>query len=316
MKPIRLTLRQLSVFVAVAQNGSTSVASRRIALSQSATSAALNELERVISLPLFDRIGKRLQLNDNGRALLPQAQALLDSAVAIEQLGQPDAVRLHSLRIGASTSIGNYVLPQLLGGLSDFCPGGGEAGWQSRCVIANTEAICQALAGFDLDVGLVEGSCHEPGLQVQPWLCDEMVVVAAPRVRDQILAGRQTRAKVHALRELTWLLREPGSGTRQAMDALLLPHLHAYPRCLELGSSEAIMRAAAEGTGLALLSQWAVADLIQLGRLVILPTTLPERFRQCYLVWHQDKHLTPALQRFIQAAQQFAHQRAPLAERS
>jgi DNA-binding transcriptional LysR family regulator len=77
MNTLRLTLRQLQIFVAVARSGTTTAASAEIALSQSATSSAVNELERLLSLRLFDRAGKRLLLNDNGRALLPRALALL-----------------------------------------------------------------------------------------------------------------------------------------------------------------------------------------------------------------------------------------------
>ncbi len=84
MDVLHLTLRQLQIFVAVARTGSTTAASAQIALSQSATSSAVNELERLLSLRLFDRAGKRLLLNDNGRALLPRALALLDGAVGVE----------------------------------------------------------------------------------------------------------------------------------------------------------------------------------------------------------------------------------------
>ena len=92
MDVLRLTLRQLQIFVAVARSGSTTAASADIALSQSATSSAVNELERLLSLRLFDRAGKRLLLNDNGRALLPRALALLDGAAGIEQMSR-DAAR-------------------------------------------------------------------------------------------------------------------------------------------------------------------------------------------------------------------------------
>ena len=111
---MRLTLRQLQIFVAVASNGSTSGASLEMALSQSATSSAVNELERVLSLRFFDRGGKRLLLNDNGRALLPRALALLDGAASIEQISHDGSAQAQSLRIGASTTVGNYVLPKLL----------------------------------------------------------------------------------------------------------------------------------------------------------------------------------------------------------
>ncbi|MDR3418107.1 MAG: LysR family transcriptional regulator [Nevskia sp.] len=80
MNPLHLSLRQLQIFRAVAQTGNTGAAARLVHLSQSAVSAALNELERALELRLFDRVGKRLLLNDNGRALLPRALAVLDGA--------------------------------------------------------------------------------------------------------------------------------------------------------------------------------------------------------------------------------------------
>ena len=119
MSALRLTLRQLQIFRCVAESGSTAAAAASIALSQSATSAAINELERVLELQLFDRIGKRLQLNDNGRALLPQALAVLDGAGWIERWALDRESHVGTLRIGASTTIGNYLLPQVLAGFRD-----------------------------------------------------------------------------------------------------------------------------------------------------------------------------------------------------
>ena len=112
---MRLTLRQLHIFLAVADAGSTSAAATAISLSQSATSAALNELESVLAARLFDRVGKRLMLNDNGRLLLPQARQLCDGAAGIERQFAGDGPGAPaSLRIGASTTIGIYLLPAIL----------------------------------------------------------------------------------------------------------------------------------------------------------------------------------------------------------
>src|SRR6185312_243180 len=116
MNALRLTLRQLQIFRVVAESGSTAAAAAAISLSQSATSAAINELERTLELQLFDRIGKRLQLNDNGRALLPQTLALLDGAGWIERWALDRESHIGTLRIGASTTIGNYLLPAILAG--------------------------------------------------------------------------------------------------------------------------------------------------------------------------------------------------------
>ena len=303
MDVLRLTLRQLQIFVAVARRGSTTAASGEIALSQSATSAAVNELERLLSLRLFDRAGKRLLLNDNGRALLPQALALLDGAAGVERMAHDDRQQIQELRVGASTTIGNYVLPRLLGRFLGSSDPLRHAQWRSKVAIGNTEEIFNALMAFDLDVGLIEGPCTQPSLAATPWLRDEMVVVAAPRLLAAILEqAAERRATIRTLREQLWLLREPGSGTRQATDRLLLPHLRAYRRCIELGSSEAIRRTAAEGIGLACLSLWVVEDLIESGKLCKVPTTLPRMMRQCYVVLHRDKRPTNALRHFLEVA--------------
>ncbi|MGH8506615.1 MAG: LysR substrate-binding domain-containing protein, partial [Stenotrophobium sp.] len=171
--------------------------------------------------------------------------------------------------------------------------------WISKITIANTELISDAVAAFELDVGLIEGPCHQPSVAVSPWLQDELVVVARPDHVPQ-LAGE--RIPVKALRELVWLLREPGSGTREATDQLLLPHLRSYRRSIELGSSTAIKYAAAEGIGITCLSRWVVQNLIDSGQLLRLATTLPKMTRQCYLIVHRDKQPTQTLQRFIEQA--------------
>ena len=299
MDVLRLTLRQLQIFVAVARSGSTTAASNEIALSQSATSSAVNELERLLSLRLFDRAGKRLLLNDNGRALLPRALALLDGAAGIERMSHNGSAQAQSLRIGASTTIGNYVLPRLLARFVTRQDASAASDWRSKVVIGNTEAICNALAAFELDIGLIEGPCHQATLAVTPWLQDEMVIVAAPKHPLVRSASAGERIAVRALREQVWLVREPGSGTREATDQALLPQLRSYRRSIELGSSEAIKRAAAEGLGVACLSSWVVDESIETGCLARVATTLPRIVRQCHLVVHRKKQPTPALLGFI-----------------
>lgn len=297
MSVLRLTLRQLQIFLAVARTGTTTAAAAEIALSQSATSAAVNELERLLSLRLFDRAGKRLRLNDNGRALLPRARAMLDGAAGIERLSHDGGAQAQSLRIGASSTIGNYLLPQLLGRFLGARPLAPTSAWHSKVMIGNTEAISDAVAAFELDIGLIEGPCHQAALAVTPWLDDEMAIVVAA---DSDLARPEAeRISVKTLRERVWLLREPGSGTREATDQLLLPHLRSYRRSIELGSSEAIKRAAAEGLGVACLSHWVVDDLIRAGQLRRVATTLPRLSRQCHLVIHRDKQPTQALSAFV-----------------
>lgn len=296
---MRLTLRQLLIFTAVADTGSTTAAGERVSLSQSATSGALNELESLLGARLFDRIGKRLLINDNGRALLPQARALLDGAQEIEGQFGLDSTKAATaplvtrLRVGASTTIGNYVLPALVASYSKVWPGAAV-----DVVIGNTRDVAAAVARLEVDIGLIEGPCHETELRVSPWLQDELVIVAAP-THALVQSGAQARVSLKALRQASWLLREPGSGTREAVEHVLLPHLHHLDGDMQPGSTEAIKQAAAEGLGLACLSLCAVQDLVTLGRLVVLRTTLPRLTRRFYLVHHQKKRLSGNLQRFV-----------------
>jgi DNA-binding transcriptional LysR family regulator len=305
MNVLRLTLRQLQIFVAVARSGSTTAASAEIALSQSATSSAVNELERLLSLRFFDRAGKRLLLNDNGRALLPRALALLDAAAGIELMAHGVEAQLQSIRIGASSTVGSYLLPSLLSKfMRQAQQPGVAAAWRSKVTVGNTAEICDAVAAFELDVGLIEGPCHQPALKVVPWLRDELVVVASPRsaIAQASQSSKDGRASLRLLREAVWLLREPGSGTREATDQALLPQLRSYRRSIEMGSSEAIKHAAAEGLGVACLSWWVVYDLVAAGRLTRLSTTLPRMTRQCHLIVHSQKNLTRALRAFCALA--------------
>lgn len=292
---MRLTLRQLQIFRAIAEHGSTLAAAASLPLSQSATSAALGELEALLGARLFDRIGKRLLLNETGRALLDPARAALEAAQDIERRFGMDAHALGDLpariRLGASTTVGNYLLPPRIAALMREQP---RAGVELR--IGNTQEIVGAVLRLEVDAGVIEGPSHADELEVRRWREDVLVIVAAP---DHPLAKRRRRCGVEDLRRQRWLLREGGSGTREAVDSALLPHLGGYATATRLGSTEAIKQAAAAGLGIACLSLCAVRDLLQLGRLALLRTELPALSRPLYRIRHRDKRFSPALARLL-----------------
>jgi len=286
-----LTLRQLQIFCVVAQAGTTAAAAASIALSQSATSAAVNELEHALGLPLFDRVGKRLQLNDNGRALIPMARSVLDGAQSISRWAADHETQVGNLRIGASTTIGNYLLPAILSGFRASLHGPACRGWNLHVAIANTAAIAGQVAAFELDLGLLEGPCHEATLRVHPWREDELVVVVA--ATDPLLRGRKRRKlSLRELSDATWLLREEGSGTREVIKQLLTPHLSSLRLGVEFGNSEAIKRAVAGGLGVTCLSRCIVDDLLRAGVLVAPRTELPPLRRRFYVAVHERKRPT------------------------
>ena len=291
---MHLTLRQLLIFAAVAETGSTTAASGRVALSQSATSAALNELEKVLGARLFDRVGKRLILNDNGRTLLPQARAALDVASGIEtsfSAGADAGPPIH-LRIAASTTIGNYLLPGLIASFRESFP---QARFEVQ--IHNTRHASAAVARFEVDMGLIEGPAHEPDVHAEAWMEEELAILCSP---VHPLAREPERIKLKALRQASWLLREPGSGTREAVEQALRPHLVQLSEDIQVGSTEAIKQAVAAGLGLTCLSLTATRDVIALGKVKVLDTTLPRLVRTLYLIHHRQKQLSAGLTRFME----------------
>ncbi len=291
---MHITLRQLQIFTAVAVSGSTAAAAHSIALSQSATSAALKELESILKVELFDRAGKRLILNDSGRLLLPQARQMLDAARTIEQQFVDTDHPCAGLYIGASTTIGIYLLPRLLSLPSTHSTQGNPT-----IKIANSAAIATAVAHFTVDLGLIEGPCHEPDVITEPWLEDELVIVCAPN--HPILQGQpQHKVTLDDLQNAQWLLREAGSGTQEAVEQVLLPHLYQLRQAMQLSNSEAIKHATAAGLGLACLSRMIVARQLASGELIEVKTPLPRLSRRLFLIYHRNKTLSPQLNRFLQ----------------
>lgn len=285
-RPLRLTLRQLSVFVAVVQHGSTIAAAEALAMSQSAVSAALADLEVSLETRLFDRIGKRLSINETGRQFFPRALSLLDQAHELERFGSNAGV---VLRIAASNTIGSYVLPAMLAGF--------RAAQARPCSldlrIANTREVLQDLLRLDADVGLIEGTSHERELASTHWCDDEMVVVVGA---GHALA--KDNGDLAALRDADWLVREPGSGTREIVEQRLAPLLGDIRFALELGNAEAIKGAVMSGFGVSCLSLHVVHDELQKGTLVALRRGLPQLVRPWYLVVHRDKFPTQGLLAF------------------
>jgi DNA-binding transcriptional LysR family regulator len=286
---MRYTLRQLEVFLTVARLGSVSGAARALGLSQSATSSGLADLERQFDLQLFDRIGKRLRLSARGATLRARAEAVLEQARELER-GLAGQTVEDRLRVGATLTIGNYVAVPLVARFLRAHPD-----LALNLEVANTVEIARQVANFELDVGLVEGEVEHPDLETTPWRDDQLVVfcgAAHPFARKRALTDAD-------LRSAPWIVREPGSGTRQAFDramAGLLPQLRV---ALTLGQTEAIKRAVEAGLGLGCVSRIALEDAFDRGTLA--PCRVPHRDfrRRFYFLLHKRKHRGALVERWL-----------------
>ncbi len=296
---MRITLKQLEVFIAVAQAGNVTRAAETLNITQSATSMALADFENQLGRKLFDRIGKRLQLNDTGRLLLPKALDAISRIADIEHLAASEDALIGPLRIGASMTIGNYMMPGLIGSFMQQHPGA-----QLTLEVANTRHIIQALEQFQIDLGFIEGFCHEPDIEVIPWCRDELVIFAAP---SHALAGQQTLSE-DDLAAADWILREPGSGTREVFDNAVLGRIHRINLLLEFGHSEAIKHAVASGIGIGCASRRTLEDAFRTGSVVPLRTPFLNLERELYLLIHRQKYRTQGLQTFLRHCRQAAGQ--------
>jgi DNA-binding transcriptional LysR family regulator len=285
---LRLTLRQLEVFAAVARGGTTRAAGDEVARSQSAASNALGELEAVLGVQLFDRVGRKLLINENGRALFPKVAGLLEEAAEIQSLFS--MAHAAPLRLASSYTIGEYVLPSLIAEWKTAHPRS-----HVQVQIANTHDVFDAVSAFSADIGFIEGSHTHSELAVRKWRSDRMVIIAPP---GHPLAARSVTAR--QLGAANWVMREPGSGTREASDRWLMPHIGELRLELELSTNEAVKRAVAAGIGLGCLSELAARDAIQQGWLAQLNTNFASLERTLSIVRHRSKKLGTGAEGFLQ----------------
>lgn len=261
-----LTLRKLEIFVKVTESGHITRAGEALSLSQSAVSMAIAELESIAGGPLFKREGRKIMLNERGRMLLPEAREILQRAQNIENLLQESATELIGvLHVGASTSIGNYLLPSLIAEFSRRYPR-----VRVQLVVGNTEQVEKDVERGQLDLGLVEGPCHSQALTSLPWRDDELVVIAG---REHPWA-KKGKVPAAMLAEGDWIMREKGSGTREVFEAAMANQVAAFNTLLELGHTEAIKKAVEAGLGVSCLSRLAVQRELDHGWLLAIDTPL------------------------------------------
>lgn len=286
---MRYTLRQLEVFIAIAHQQNVSKAAQALNLSQSAASSALKELEQQFDVQLFDRIGKRLQLNEQGRLIRPKAESLLAQAADLEQSLLKHADAGH-LKIGATLSIGNYLAVNIIAKMMQQQPNANIS-----LEVANTSSISQKVLNFDLDIGLIEGELHHSELDVIPWRGDELAVFCSP---DHPLAGKKSITDADLI-AADWILREAGSGTRQAFERAMHGILPDLKVAHELQHTEAIKRAVEANLGIGCLSQITLEEAFNRGSLIRLAVPQRDFERQFYFILHKQKFRSAGIEQWM-----------------
>lgn len=292
---MNITLKQLNVFITISQEKTLTAAADKLFLSKPAVSMALSELEKQLGHQLFERKNNRLIMNDMGRALLPLADEQIQRSKAISQLFAEQQFQ-SNLKIGASNTIGNHLLPNLIAGFRKQ-----SAYQQQQIEIDNSSCIGDKIKEYELDVALVEAQLIDKELHIEHWMSDQMIVVASP---EHPLAG-QDDIDVQALQQETWILREPGSGTREFFMSHIGQQLSRPNILFELSTTEAIINSCAVNLGLSCMSQMAAKHALLDKRLVKLNLQL-DMARELFLVWHKDKYQSPTLKAFINYCRDWA----------
>ena len=300
--PMRLTLHQLRLFAAVAQEGSISRAAERLCLTQPTLSAQLRQLADQVGLPLYEVIGRRLHLTEAGEVLLASADEV---AGILERLEEEIAAR-RGLTQGrlklAVVSTAEYFMPRLLGEFRQRHPR-----VEVALAVQNRAALIERLKDNADDLYVMSSPPEQPPVRRQPFLANPLVALA-PRAHPWV--GR--RLTLADLAEEEFIQREAGSGTRLAVDSFLAERGVRLDARLELGSNEAIKQAVAGRLGLAILSRHALGprpDESGVAVLDVAELPIPSRW---HVVYPEGKQLSPLARAFLD----FLNERAPELARS
>lgn len=290
-----VTLRQLRTFKAVADMKSFSLAAQNLRLSQPSVSYQVKELEEALGQPLLDRLGRTVELTEAGTVLYTYARRALDvvdeAALVLEEMR---GIKRGTLRVGASTTVGVYLLPAALGAFKKLHPG-----LVISLEIGTRAHVQDQVLRNELDLAVVGPALKDPELAVLPFMTDELVVVAP--------AGHPMAGK-HGLdlKDLSgepFVMREAASGSRWSLEKAARKAGARLTVAMQLGSNGAIKHAVESGLGLAVLSRYACALELSGGRLVELDVRgFPIR-RDWHIVHLRRRKLPASVLAFIQFLQ-------------
>ncbi len=295
-----MTIDQLRIFLAVVQHLHFTRAAEALYVTQPAVSASIQSLEEQYGIKLFHRIGRRIEITQAGKLLQLAAQKILDQIALTERgLRELNNLQQGELNLGASQTIGNYWLPQLIGLFKQEYPG-----IQVNCTLGNTEVISAGTTTGLFDLGLVEG-------EVKPSVlaCLEQRVIGNDHL--QIVVGsshpwfERTAVSLKELSTTTWIMREAGSGTRQRFEQALREWAIAPNELtviLEMSSGEMVKAAVESGVGAAVISELMVVKELQLDILRLIKvkdSAIPTQMvRSFFLLKHRERFQSRVSQAF------------------
>lgn len=289
-----MTLRHFQIFLAVCDTMNMTAAAESLYISQSAVSQAIAELGNHYEVRLFERLSKRLYLTQAGEKLLSYARhiARLNKEIDLQMQSMREG---GLIRIGASVTVGAYVLPELVARFLKTYPTA-----EIEVVEDNTTVIEKLLLTDKIDIGLVEGEIASPDLRVLPFAKDELVLICGKTHR---LYG-QTVADPKELEQEKYIVREQGSWTRKTFENVMAANGLKWKPSWTCNNADTIKKAVEKGLGVSVISRRAVEKEAQEGLLYIVPVKDLRFDRLFKLVYHKDKYLHRLMLDFMDLCKQ------------
>ncbi|HEX2172644.1 MAG TPA: LysR substrate-binding domain-containing protein [Dehalococcoidia bacterium] len=289
------TCHQLAIFLEVVRRGSVTRAAEALVLSQPSVSAQLKTLERSLGISLFTKVGRGIQLTEGGEIVADYARRIFGLAEELAAtMADLQGLATGRLIVGASTTAGEYLLPEALGRFKKLYPG-----IEIQLQIANTRRVVERILSVDLDLGFIGEDITDPRLVQLPYRDDELVPVVAA---THPLAGRRNPPPDEVVAQ-GLIVRESGSATRATAARHLMVLGLAPLIIMELGSNEAIKRAVATGYGVAFLSRGSIEPECRAGLLAVVDCPALVSQRSFHIIYRRDKRLTRPEAAFLEFAQ-------------
>jgi len=287
-----ITLRQLEIFIAVAETAQVTKASKKLFVTQSAVSMALAELESQLGGSLFDRHGRSLLLNERGRYLLPLSKEILyQVANVVNSMSVKNDTLVGRINVVASTTIGDYILPYLIGAFKRIHPQ-----IHINLLVHHTRYAESLVLDGKVEVGFVEGPVDNPDTVKRLWFKDELVVIAGPM---DPLSQKHSFDVKKDFTNTRWIMREEGSGTVAIFKKKMKNYLDQINVVMEMGHPESIKKAVESGVGLACLSYLTVCREVEHGWLKTLQFEGVDMKRKLHIISRKNHKMNDALAEFL-----------------
>ncbi|MBR5289038.1 MAG: LysR family transcriptional regulator [Clostridia bacterium] len=291
-----MTIRHLKVFICVYDHMSITRAAGALHMTQPVVTRTIKELENHYNMLFFDRINQRLYATEAGKRFYSHAKRVISAFDAMEADTYTSSEHF-CLSIGATYSLGNYLLPSIIKDLQEHFPHA-----SIRASVMNISSLQRALSDNELDFAIVEDHINDAHLNSEVFFKDRLVLILP---KDHPLSRRES-IFVQDLQDLPFLMREKGSANRRRLDDMLSKHSITVRPVLESYSTQVIFAAITKGLGVSLLPEYLAAPWAKAGLVESCPLADQPMVRKNFIIWNKEKNLSPQIHESMRICHQAA----------